>query len=345
MKISILIPAYNNQLLLNRCLDSVFHQTNLSDLEIIVSDDNSPNELFLDDKFKKYLSKIDFFWFKQKTNLGVVGNIKFLLDKANFSLVSILQHDDYIKDNDFYHNALQVFDNSHIALYYSNSEVESNNSPDGMFKKNIKIFHMQFANSQIKKNLFEIEGTTFIKLLNKGLNTSWSGIIWRNDYLSKIAKFGSYIPDNEVSKNLDIYNQEEAGAFLYLLGSRYNVIIDTVSQTFRGVPDTRFSNNSNHPGRKNRNDVQFFIFLTLSNFFYKNNQFEIHSLAKEKAKRTGLSYINKYIYNYLLNNKYSIIFIIQCLFWSYRNHLLIFIKRLPYRLKKYLFIKPLNFFL
>lgn len=342
MRISILIPAYNNSNLLYRCLDSILNQSSLKNIEVLVSDDNSSTILFNEKKFLIYKKHFSINWFRQKNNLGVIGNINFLLNKASNSLVNILQHDDYIIDENFYETASSLFLDSNIALYYSNSKVEFKSTPNGMFGKNYDLLIKKFSNYNINKNIFSLSGINFINLLNSGLNTSWSSIIWRNDYLNDIMKFGSYIPNNEISKKLDIYNQEEAGAFMYLLSSKFNVAVDINPRTFRGVPDTRFSNFDNHPGKKNRNDVQFFIFFNLAKFFLKSNHKVFYDLSLSKAKKTGLLLPNKQVINYIGKDFSSIIFIFNSILWSYYQHLKIFLIRIPHRIKKYLFIIPMK---
>ena len=41
MDLSIIIPVYNDSLLINRCLDSIFHQTTQYSYEVILVDDGS----------------------------------------------------------------------------------------------------------------------------------------------------------------------------------------------------------------------------------------------------------------------------------------------------------------
>ena len=54
-KISVIIPVYNVEKYLSKCLDSVVNQT-LKDIEIIVVNDGSPDnsQKIIDDYTKKY---------------------------------------------------------------------------------------------------------------------------------------------------------------------------------------------------------------------------------------------------------------------------------------------------
>ena len=55
MKVSVIVPVYNTEKYLRRCLDSLVNQT-LDDIEIIIIDDKSPDNsaLIIDKINKKY---------------------------------------------------------------------------------------------------------------------------------------------------------------------------------------------------------------------------------------------------------------------------------------------------
>ena len=59
IKISIIVPVYNTENYLNRCLDSLVCQT-LNDIEIIIVNDGSHDnsQLIIDQYYKKYSEKI-----------------------------------------------------------------------------------------------------------------------------------------------------------------------------------------------------------------------------------------------------------------------------------------------
>lgn len=44
IELSIIIPVYNASLLINRCLDSIFHQTTQNSYEVILVDDGSTDD-------------------------------------------------------------------------------------------------------------------------------------------------------------------------------------------------------------------------------------------------------------------------------------------------------------
>lgn len=94
-KLSILIPAYNVEQWLSRCLNSILAQ-NTEDVEIIIVDDGSTdNTLQCAKKFSAKWNKIKVF---SKNNEGVGAARNFLLDKAQGEYIWFVDSDDYIVD-------------------------------------------------------------------------------------------------------------------------------------------------------------------------------------------------------------------------------------------------------
>lgn len=94
-KLSILIPAYNVEQWLSRCLNSILAQ-NTEDVEIIIVDDGSTdNTLQCAKKFSAKWNNIKVF---SKNNEGVGAARNFLLDKAQGEYIWFVDSDDYIVD-------------------------------------------------------------------------------------------------------------------------------------------------------------------------------------------------------------------------------------------------------
>lgn len=97
-KISIIIPVYNAEKTLKRCLDSVLCQKYL-DFEIIIVNDGSKDaseEIILEYKAKS--NKIRYFL---KENTGVADTRNFGIDKAIGDYIIFVDSDDYVKDTIF----------------------------------------------------------------------------------------------------------------------------------------------------------------------------------------------------------------------------------------------------
>lgn len=96
VKVSIIVPVYNEEKHLNRCVDSVLCQT-YSDLELLLVDDGSTdNSSAICDEYAQLDSRVRVF---HKENGGVSKARNFGISKANAEWIMFLDSDDYlIKD-------------------------------------------------------------------------------------------------------------------------------------------------------------------------------------------------------------------------------------------------------
>lgn len=92
-KISVIVPVYNVEQYLEKCLDSILNQT-LKDIEIIVVNDGSPdNSQKIIDKYQKKYKNIKGYI---KENGGLSDARNFGLTKATGEYISFIDSDDYI---------------------------------------------------------------------------------------------------------------------------------------------------------------------------------------------------------------------------------------------------------
>lgn len=94
IKVSVIIPVYNVEKFIDKCLNSVVNQT-LKEIEIIVVNDSSPDnsQKIIDKYVKMYPKKVRSFI---KENGGVSTARNFGLDKATGEYISFVDSDDYI---------------------------------------------------------------------------------------------------------------------------------------------------------------------------------------------------------------------------------------------------------
>lgn len=93
MKVSIIIPVYNVEKYLNRCIESVVSQSH-TDLEIILVDDGSiDNSGVICDEFQKLDSRISVI---HKNNGGLSSARNKGLEKSSGSYIFFLDSDDYL---------------------------------------------------------------------------------------------------------------------------------------------------------------------------------------------------------------------------------------------------------
>lgn len=94
MKVSIIVPVYNTEKYLRRCLDSLVNQT-LKDIEIIIIDDKSPDNSIL--IIKEYENKYDNIKvIHNKTNKGIGYNRNLGIKKASGKYIMFIDSDDYV---------------------------------------------------------------------------------------------------------------------------------------------------------------------------------------------------------------------------------------------------------
>lgn len=97
MKISVIVPVYNVEEYLRKCLDSVLNQT-LRDIEIICVDDGSTDSLW--EILKEYAQKDDRIKLIQKENGGLSSARNAAMQVAKGDYIGFVDSDDWI-DPDF----------------------------------------------------------------------------------------------------------------------------------------------------------------------------------------------------------------------------------------------------
>lgn len=96
MKISVIVPVYNVEKYLEKCLDSLVNQT-LKDIEIIVVNDGSPdNSQKIIDKYSKKYKNIKSYI---KENGGLSDARNFGIKKATGKYVAFVDSDDYVRED------------------------------------------------------------------------------------------------------------------------------------------------------------------------------------------------------------------------------------------------------
>lgn len=96
-KISVIIPVYNTEKYLRKCLDSVVNQT-YQDLEIIIVNDGSTDnsEMIINEYKGKYPEKIKYF---KKENTGIADTRNFAIELVMGEYFLFVDSDDYLEKN------------------------------------------------------------------------------------------------------------------------------------------------------------------------------------------------------------------------------------------------------
>lgn len=99
IKVSIIVPVYNVEQYLPKCLDSLVCQT-LQEIEILVVNDGSPDnsQQIIDDYAKRYPDKIRSF---VKENGGLSDARNYAVEKARGEYIGFVDSDDYVREDMF----------------------------------------------------------------------------------------------------------------------------------------------------------------------------------------------------------------------------------------------------
>lgn len=99
IKMSIIVPVYNTQKYLRKCLDSLIAQT-INDLEIIIVNDGSTDnsQKIIDEYVNKYPGKVKSFY-KENGGLGSARNYGLIFAKGEY--IGFIDSDDYVKPDMF----------------------------------------------------------------------------------------------------------------------------------------------------------------------------------------------------------------------------------------------------
>lgn len=110
IKVSIIVPIYNAEKTIKRCLDSIINQT-YKDLEILLINDGSKdNSLEIIKKYKdKRIKIID------KKNEGVAKTRNLGIKKASGQYIMFIDNDDYI-DKEYVQNYVENIDNNDVIM-------------------------------------------------------------------------------------------------------------------------------------------------------------------------------------------------------------------------------------
>jgi len=97
IKVSIIIPVYNGENFIKKCLSSAVSQT-YSNFEIIIVNDGSydKTEEIINEYLEKYKGKIKYF---KKDNTGISSTLNYAINKMKGDYFSWLSHDDLYEKN------------------------------------------------------------------------------------------------------------------------------------------------------------------------------------------------------------------------------------------------------
>ena len=218
-KVSVIIPVYNVEKYITKCLDSLVNQT-LSDIEIIVVNDGTPDnsQIIIDEYVKNYPDKVISI-VKENGGQGSARNIG--LEKATGEYIGYVDSDDYVELNmyeELYDKAKEndsdivicgnniVYENNYNKIAEINYDNKYNDFENAFFGKMAvwnKLYKKKMLiNNNIKfkeKVWYEDFAFTLKTLVNAKnidfLDKTLYNYLWRE---------GSTMNNNNVKRNLEI---------------------------------------------------------------------------------------------------------------------------------------------
>lgn len=164
-KVSVLVPVYNTEKTLSKCLDSILEQTMIDDIEIVIvndgSTDNSQN--IIDKYVSQYKNIIEY---KQK-NQGLGATRNKGIELASGEYIAFLDSDDWA-DKDYYELMYKKAKEEDSELVISSYIVEIPNTNTQSITKHKIEDKISYLNELLKGN---IDGFSWNKLYKKSLIT------------------------------------------------------------------------------------------------------------------------------------------------------------------------------
>ncbi len=209
--ISIIVPIYNAEKYLNKCIDSLVNQTK-KELEFILINDGSTDSS--EDIIKSYKDK-RIKYFKNK-NQGIGKTRNFGIDKATGKYLMFLDSDDYLDINaceKLYNKALKEKSDLVVFDFYrveeTLKEVTINNFKSSSLKENPNLLldiNLGPCNKLIKRELIDKNNTRFNEEL-KYEDTPFVTEIIKN--ANKISKLNEYLHYYVIHSNSETTIRDE----------------------------------------------------------------------------------------------------------------------------------------
>ncbi len=228
MKLSVVVPVYNVEKYLGKCLDSLVNQT-YEDLEIIVVNDGTKdNSQSIIDKYtNSYPNKVKSFI---KVNGGLADARNFGIQYAEGEYLTFLDSDDYIEP-DTYKNMMKIAVNENCDLVVADLQYEWEDGSKESFKKE----GLNRVSDDDLKNLFLSPLFAWNKIYKKELfdklECRYPVGMWYEDipvslkYFANIKKVGYY-------KGLSYHYLQRNTS---IMGSSYNDKMYDIFTIFKNV--------------------------------------------------------------------------------------------------------------
>ena len=285
-KVSVIIPSYNHEKYIKKCVDSILNQT-YKDFELIVIDDGSTDKSV--EILEKYGERIRFI---RKKNSGLNSSLNLGISLARGDYISILGSDDYWFENTLEREVFILDSNYDVGVVYSDEYfIDENDRITGRVGKGINR-----KSGMITPDLF------------MGNFISATMVMYRKKCFDKVGMFDENLlitSDYDMSLRLSMhykfyYNNEVLGCYrIHKKSTSQKKQVKKLSEELELID--RFVNN-NH------------LYIQEHNIPYKKRKSEVYiDLALQYALQGSLFKAIENFFNSLKENdfKYSFTYLVK----------------------------------
>lgn len=216
-KVSIIVPVFNGENYLNKCLDMIINQT-FTDFELILIDDGSvDNSEKIYTTYMEYDNRIKII---KKKNAGAWAARNSGIDVAKGKYIMFLDCDDWYENN--------FIEEMYKTIEESNSDLVICGQTNVFVDKSNKIYKMK--NVDIEEYIYNDNNSfveDYIKMREKGI----ADVLWNKIYKTKIIKenkirFQNLKRGEDAVFNINYYENVNKGIILPKYLYKYRVEID-----------------------------------------------------------------------------------------------------------------------
>lgn len=315
-KISIIIPSYNEEKNISRCLESVLNQT-FTDFEVLCVDDGSTDKTF--DIIKKYSEKDSRIIPLKNPEKGVSSARNFGIDKSKGEYIGFVDSDDFIQPQmyEFLYRALTENNcDFSVCRYEKTSEIKEKTFEYKAENFLPEIF-ISFTDAEYNLNNELIFSSACTKLISK-------------KFLNK-TRFEKFKIGEDTVFNSELYSKSNNSVFVNSELYTYYVNTESVSFTelwhekWFDLLETRFIS---YDLLKSKNKILSSFYLERGMKCLLSYRFNIKGTENEKKFKKPLKkYFRKYIMSFMkcknisMKNKLTIpvFFLIPVLYKLFRK--------------------------
>ena len=287
-KISIIIPSYNEEKNISRCLESVLNQT-FTDFEVLCVDDGSTDKTF--DIIKKYSEKDGRIIPLKNPEKGVSSARNFGIDNSKGEYIGFVDSDDFIQPQmyEFLYRALTENNcDFSVCRYGKTSEIK-----EKTFEYKVENFSpenfISFTDSDFTLNNELIFSSACTKLISK-------------KFLNK-TRFKKFKIGEDTVFNSELYSKSNNSVFVNSELYTYYVNTESVSFTelwhekWFDLLETRFIS---YDLLNRKNEVLSSFYLERGMKFLLSYRFNLKDSPNEKNFKKPLKkYFRKYIMSFM----------------------------------------------